>query len=66
MRPEAFDRVIGMRTLGPLVGVVPKAELKVQAARCGLATNKTQHFEVSIAFVIGQRYRPGTIARNGK
>ena len=46
---EAGDVVVGVRAVGPLVGVGPDAELEVHAAASGFGGDKLEGFEVALA-----------------
>jgi hypothetical protein len=49
LRREAGDVVVGVRAVGPLVGVGPDAELEVQAAARGFGGDELEGFEVALA-----------------
>ncbi len=50
LRREAGDVVVGVRAVGPLVGVGPDAELEVHAAARGFGGDELEGFEVALAF----------------
>ena len=54
LRSEAFDRVVGVGRVGPLITVGPDAKLKVDAMSDSLLTDEAQHLEIAIALSIGQ------------
>ena len=50
LRREANDVVVGVGTVGPLIGVGPDAELEVHAAPRGLGGDELQGFKIALAF----------------
>ena len=63
---QTCDRVVGIRAIDPLVAVHPNAQLKLQAARHGLFADEFQHFEIPLAFGVGQLRHPHVVTRHGQ
>src|SRR5690348_11571271 len=46
---ESLNMVVGMRAVGPLVGVSPQTELELETASRGFFPDEAQHFEIALA-----------------
>src|SRR5580765_4472530 len=51
---EPVDCVVRAWTRIPAIAVHPDSKLEIQAACCGLLADKTQHFQIAVAFDVRQ------------
>src|SRR5579872_848770 len=67
-RSEPLNVMVGIGTIGPLVGVSPDAELKMQSASRCLSRNEAQRGEILFPFGGAERYGRGqpSAFRRGK
>ena len=59
---QSFDMMLRVRTVSPLIGVRPDAELKIEPAQRGLIDNELQGFEVAIALGVVERDSVNVVA----
>ena len=56
--------VVGVRAVGPAIGVGPEAELEIEAARGRLVADEAEHLEVAVALGVGERHGAHVVAGN--
>jgi len=61
---DSLDRVVRIGAVDPLVAVHPQTELELHSTGDGLLADEFEHFQIAVAFRIGQRRSADTIARN--